>query len=224
MRRYLTVLTVLVLVPAIAMSQGRSRDRSTYSYINEAGQIVFTDAPPPEAAEQEKRIHNDEGIIVDRLAGKKSAEEIAEEQRLARIEREMEEQARRDRALLATYLSVEEIELHRDRRVELFQAQARVTELYLRNLEKRLNGLERDASHFSPYSEDPDAPMINARLLDDLNETKDAIKRHEQNIARYRRDEREIAARFQREIDRFKRLKGIDDSGAATTAVVTTTQ
>lgn len=204
------------------MSQGR--DRPTYSYVNESGQVIFTDKPPPEAADQEKRVHNEEGVIIDRMGGKKTAEQIEEELRLAKLEREMEEQARRDRALLATYLSVEEIELHRDRRVELFQAQARVTELYLRNLQKRLDGLERDASRFSPYSEDPDAPMINARLLDDLNETKDAIKRHEQNIARYRRDEREITARFQREIDRFKRLKGIDRTGASTTAVVTTTQ
>ena len=212
---------VFALVPAVALSQNRG---STYSYVNEAGEVVFTDAPPPDAANQEKRVHNDEGVIVDRFGGKKTSEELAEEMRLAKLEREAEEQARKDRALLATYLSVEEIELHRDRRVELFQAQARVTELYLRNLQKRLESLEKSASKFSPYSEDPDAPMINARLLDDLNETKDAIKRHEQNIARYRRDEREIAARFQREIDRFKRLKGIDRDESSTTAVVTTTQ
>ena len=43
-------------------------------------------------------------------------------------------QMRADRALLATYQNVDEIVMHRDRRVELFQAQSRVTELYLRNL------------------------------------------------------------------------------------------
>lgn len=199
------------------MSQGR--DRATYSYINEDGVVIYTDKLPPDAAEQEKRIHNEEGIVVDRLAGKKTAEQIEQEMLLAKLQQEKEEQARKDRALLATYLSVEEIELHRDRRVELFQAQARVTELYLRNLQGRLDDLEDTASQFSPYSEDADAPMISARLLDDLNETKEAINRHQQNIARYRRDEREITARFQREIDRFKLLKS-DDGSRGTTAVV----
>ena len=67
-------------------------------------------------------------------------------------------QARADQALLATYLSVEEIVMHRDRRVELFQAQSRVTELYLRNLERRLTKLRSARpKSYQPYSEDPDA-------------------------------------------------------------------
>ena len=57
-------------------------------------------------------------------------------------------QKRQDQALLATYLSVDEIIMHRDRRVELFQAQSRVTELYLRNLQRRLDNLRSEASRF----------------------------------------------------------------------------
>ena len=55
--------------------------------------------------------------------------------------------------MLATYLTIDEIVMHRDRRVELFQAQARVTELYLRNLQRRLDSLREEASKFRPYSD-----------------------------------------------------------------------
>ena len=61
-------------------------------------------------------------------------------------------QFRADQALLSTYVSVAEIEMHRDRRVELFQAQARVTELYLRNLQRRLDQLKTEAGRFKPSS------------------------------------------------------------------------
>ena len=58
--------------------------------------------------------------------------------------------------------------VHRDRRVELFQAQARVTELYLRNLQRRMETLREEASKYRPYNEDPEAPMIEPDLADDL--------------------------------------------------------
>ncbi|MDZ7644290.1 MAG: hypothetical protein U5K76_08860 [Woeseiaceae bacterium] len=119
-------------------------------------------------------------------------------------------QRRQDQALLATYLSIDEIEMHRDRRIELFQAQARVTELYLRNLQRRLESLEEEASKYRPYSEDPDAPMVDPDLVADLNETRDTIKRHEANLQRFREDEQTIVARFDDDIDRFKTLKGLN--------------
>lgn len=218
MRKSLTAICILTLIPALAWSQGR--DRHTYSYVNEKGEVVYTDRPPPESAEQEKRVHNDEGIVVERIRGKKTAEEIAEEERMAKLEEARELERQKNQALLATYLSVEEIEMHRDRRVELFQAQARVTELYLRNLEKRLESLQTQASRFRPYSEDPDAEMIDPGLLDDLNETKDTIQRHEQNLRRYKRDENEMNARFEADIERFKRLKGADGEERESRAVV----
>jgi len=208
---------LLLLLPALALSQGA---RQTYKWESHDGIINYGDSVPPEAAEQEKQILNDAGITVDVLRGKKTAEEIAEDKRLAELAAEKERQRQVDQALLATYLSVEEIEMHRDRRVELFQAQARVTELYLRNLERRLESIEKTAANFRPYSKNPDAEMIAPDLLDDLNETKQTIARHEQNLKRYQRDETQMNERFANDISRFKRLKGLDDSAVASSQSV----
>ena len=100
--------------------------------------------------------------------------------------------------------------MHRDRRVELFKAQARVTELYLRNLNRRMDSLREEASKFRPFSEDPDAPMIEPDLADDIQTTKETIARHEENLRKYETDERSIVARFGGDIDRFKELKGLN--------------
>jgi hypothetical protein len=61
-----------------------------------------------------------------------------------------------------------------------------------------------------PYSEDPDAPMIDPDLANDMTITKDTISRHENNLQRFRADEQNIVARFDGDIDRFKTLKGLN--------------
>lgn len=102
--------------------------------------------------------------------------------------------------------------MHRDRRVELFQAQSRVTELYLSNLSRRLEVLRAEAANYQPYSENSEAPMIPRELADDLRETKETIERHQTNLKKFRADEQQIITRFAGDISRFKILKGIEEN------------
>ena len=206
MRKLIFVIAGLLLAPLPVVAQQNGK---IYSWTDENGQVHYSTQVPAEFAEQDKRVLNERGIEVDVIEGKKSAEEL-EAERIAREAEIAEEVKRRkDLALLGTYLTVEEIKLHRDRRVELFEAQTRVTELYLTNLERRLNKLKQEASHYTPYSPDPDAPMIDPELVADINETQATIDRHKNNLQKYQRDVAEIIRRFEVDITRFRELKGI---------------
>ena len=204
--------TSLTLLLALSLSSGAlAQDARVYKWVDKDGVTHYGDSIPAEYAELPKEVINEHGVAVEHLAGKKTAEELEAD----RIEQErlmaVELQRRADRALLATYLSVDEILMHRDRRVELFQAQARVTELYLRNLERRMEKLRAEASNFQPYSEDPAAPMIDEGLANDIRKTKEIMGRHERNLQKFRSDEQQIVARFDGDISRFRLLKGLDD-------------
>lgn len=207
MRRILTSIALLCMLPSLGFAQANQR---AYKWVDENGVVHYGDKIPANAAELEKHIVNDAGVTVDIMRGKKTQEELAAERRQLELEQQQELKRRADAALLATYLSIEEIIMHRDRRVELFQAQARVTELYLRNLKRRLDSLQTLAENFRPYSTDPDAEMIDPALTEDINETKQTIARHENNLSRFRNDEEEMAARFDGDIVRFKELKGLN--------------
>ncbi|MDH3545682.1 MAG: DUF4124 domain-containing protein [Gammaproteobacteria bacterium] len=198
---------LIIALPIAALAQGQQR---VYRWVDEEGVVHYGDSIPARYAELPKQVLNERGITVDHLQGKKTPEEIEAERLAQELQTERELQRRADQALLATYLTVDEILMHRDRRVELFQAQSRVTELYLRNLQRRLDSLERDAAAFKPYSSDPDAPLIDPDLAEDLRTTKETIARHENNLKRFQTDEQQIIARFDGDIDRFKVLKGID--------------
>jgi uncharacterized protein DUF4124 len=205
MRKFIVTLALISLSSSVF---ARS-EQKVYKWVDADGNIYYGDSIPAEFAERPKEVLNDHGVTVENLEGKKTPEQLEQE----RIENEVrvaqELQRRADQALLATYLSVDEIEMHRDRRVELFQAQSRVTELYLRNLETRLQKLRDNASRYQPYSTDNNAPMIGEGLAEDLRKTKDTISRHERNLLKYESDEKQIIKRFDGDIARFKILKGI---------------
>jgi len=213
MKTLVITATALLLLPMAVIAK-EGNQQKLYRWVDFDGQVHFGDSVPAEYAEMEKQVLNEHGVTVDILDGKKTAEEVAEEKRQAHLAKELELRKRADQALLATYMSIEEILMHRDRRIELFQAQTRVTELYLVNLQRRLDSLMEDASQFQPYSDNPDAPMIDRDLTDDIASTKETIVRHEGNLQRFKSDENDIVERFQVDILRFKRIKGLDQQAS----------
>jgi len=201
----ITAAALLSLLPLIAAGEVER----VYKWVDEDGQVHYGDSIPPEYSDLPKQVLNDFGVTVDHLDGRKTEEQIEAERKAADLKLQKELQMQADRALLATYLNVDEIVMHRDRRIELFQAQSRVTELYLRNLERRLTKLKRDASRYRPYSTDPEAPLIDPDLVADITETQDTIARHQRNLMKFQEDERLMVTRFEGDINRFKSLKGV---------------
>ena len=205
-----SAVTTGFLIAAIASAAVAGEHERVYRWVDEDGQIHYGDSIPPEYSDLPKQVLNEHAVTVEYLEGRKTEEQLAAEAKARELEMQKELQLRADKALLATYLSVEEIVMHRDRRIELFQAQSRVTELYLRNLERRLEKLKREASRYRPYSDDPDAPLISEDLVADINETQATIARHQKNLLKFQEDERQMVSQFEGDINRFKALKGLD--------------
>ncbi len=205
MRLIVITITLCFLVPIASLAQ----ETRTYRWVDDEGVVHYGDSIPPEAAEKPKTVLNEQGVTVGRLEGRKSPEQIEAERVAAELKVQRDLQHRADTALLATYNNVDEITMHRDRRIELFQAQARVTELYLRNLRRRLAALEEDTHRYKPYSSDPAAPTIAPDLVEEVEHTKESIARHEKNLLKYQTDEQQIIERFEGQITRFVKLKGL---------------
>jgi len=205
MRKLIITATLITLSSSVFARD----EQKVYKWVDADGNVYYGDSVPVEFSERPKELLNEHGITIQNLEGKKTAEQLEQERIENQVLVAQELQNRADQALLQTYLSVDEIEMHRDRRVELFQAQSRVTELYLRNLESRLQKLRNNASRYQPYSTDSSAPMIDEGLAESLRKTKETITRHQRNLLKYESDEKQIIERFDGDIARFKILKGI---------------
>ena len=207
----LLVVAAFVL-PSTASAQSRSEGTRLYKWTDRNGVVQYGDKIPPEYANVDRNVLNDQGVHVGFEEGEITAEEravIQARERALEAERlNKAETARRDRMLLDTYLSVSDIEDLRDRRLELLESQIKVTELYLGNLRKRLVGLQAEASDFKPYTTRPDAPQVPANLALDIRRTTASISLYEQTLSRTRSDQEALRVSFDEDIARFRELKG----------------
>jgi hypothetical protein len=206
-----TVLVVAALaLPSIGSTQ--SPGPRLYKWTDRDGVVHYGDKIPPEFANLDRSVLNDQGVRVGFEEGEVTDAEravLAERERVLEADRLAKaEIARHDRMLLETYLSVSDIEDLRDRRLELLESQIKVTELYLNNLRKRLVGLQAEASVFKPYTTRADAPQIPEDLALDISRTTASISLYEQTLARTRSDQQALRNSFDNDITRFREIKG----------------
>lgn len=183
-----------------------------FRWVDDQGVVHYGDRVPPEFADRDRDLLNTQGVAVGVQEGVLTEAERAERARIEAINEEIRmtraESARRDQVLLDTYLSVVEIEHLRDRRLELLDAQIRVTEHYLNNLRKRLARLQREAADYKPYSDNPEAPDVPEALGLELSRAIASISLYEQTLTRSRNEQTALTAAFARDIVRFRELKG----------------
>ena len=197
---------------ALSFGLSQASAQSLYRWVDENGQVHYGDHVPPAYAKQDHEVLNEHGVPLRTIDGAATEEELAERDRIA-AERDAARlaeitRANRDRVLLDTYLSVDEIIRLRDQRLDLFEAQITVTETYLTNLNERLMELRQNANRFAPYSPDPDAPEIPENLTLDMTQTADSITLYEETLSRTREQSERLSEAFARDIERFKELTG----------------
>ncbi|MDE1922289.1 MAG: DUF4124 domain-containing protein [Gammaproteobacteria bacterium] len=197
----------MLLALCCALGQPRQAvGRDVYRWVDDHGVVHYGDQVPPQYATRERDVVNSEGVVVQRMAAQKTPEQIAAEQARKRA---IEEKASRDRNLLNTYVSVQEIEHLRDQRLALLADQIKVTSQFLDILNGRLARLRENSMHFQPYSHSPHAQPMPDQLADDLVRVTNDIHTQQQNLAEKHSEEAAMREQFSSDIQRFKELKGI---------------
>jgi len=208
-----TAAAALLTTLAIVIHCDEAAAQKIRRWVDDNGVVHYSEFVPPEYADRDRDVLNEHGIAVDFEQGAITDEERAEYARLAEEEdarrREAEAMARRDKVLLDTYLTVDEIEALRDRRVELMESQIKVTEQYLANLRKRLTALEREAEKLSQRDASEAGLPEDLRL--EISRTTASISLYEENLERARTERNDLQAAFAADISRFAELKGLDD-------------
>jgi hypothetical protein len=212
-RFLLLAAAALTLAAPSAFAQSKqTKQPKLYRWTDDKGVVHFGVSIPPQYAGRDRQVLNSQGVAVGFQQGEvTAAEKNAEqkEQKAAEAAQEAkEEAAKHDRMLLETYLSVHDIEELRDRRLELLDSQIKVTELYLTNLRKRLTELKAEASTYeNPTNGQPPRPVPDA-LAQDIAGTTETIASYETRVENTRSNQAKLRESFDRDITRFKELKG----------------
>jgi hypothetical protein len=197
-------LTALLASGGTAAAAGNGR--TLYKWVDDQGVTHYGDRIPPEYAGQEQHIMNSQGIEINRLEAQKTPEQLAADEQKRH---DVEERLSRDKNLLSTYGSVQEIERLRDQRLDLVSDQIKVTNQFLDTLNGRMKKLRLSSMHFKPYNTEEKAPPMPDQVAEDLVRLATDINTQEQNLRQKHGEETTMRKQFQSDIDRFKELKHI---------------
>ncbi len=199
-----TALTLALLVPVSAPLA------AIKCWTNKDGLRECGNAVPPEYAQKETRTLDRRGITVEVQERAKTAEEVAEQQRLEAAEREREaeekrlraERAAADRVLLATFATEQDIITSRDRKLAAVEGLIEVTRLTVGNLEQNLEQeKKRAASHERAGRPIPDD------LTADMASLQRQIEEKQAYIHLKQREMEELRTTYDADLQRFRELQ-----------------
>ncbi len=191
---------------AWSASSTPSSARKVYKWVDDQGETHYGDRIPPEYAAQAHGVVNGQGIEVEHTDAQKTPEQLAAEDQ-KRVD--AEQRANRDRNLLTTYGSVQEIEHLRDQRLSLLTDQIKLKEQFLETLNGKMSKLRTTTARYKPYSSDPNAPPMSDQLAEDLVRVGSDIHTQEENLRQKRSEQAVMNEQFESDIARFKELKGL---------------
>ncbi|MFN2339473.1 MAG: DUF4124 domain-containing protein [Gammaproteobacteria bacterium] len=195
----------LLLATTLGAGLPGAAQAGLYKWTDEQGNVHYGDRIPPQYAEKEQRRLNEQGITVEVKERAKTPAELAEEQRLAKVEAEQAElrrqQRERDRILLDTFSNEDEIIMTRDGKVSAIDAIIRVTLGRIENLRGRLAELTTRAANLERSGK-----AVPENLHDDIRSARQQIENNESYIVQKEEEQQETRAKYEADIQRFREL------------------
>jgi len=183
---------------------------AVYRCRDSKGETHVSDSRPPACEGIDTEVLSSSGAVMRVIEGEKTrlareARELIE----AKAREEQDKRLQRDRMLIETYTSVEDIERLRDQRLELLDSQYRVTQQNIRNLSERQTRLEMQIARFKPYTDKPDAPPLPDHLAEEMVNTVNGMRVYEETLAKTRKEQSDLRVAFDSDIKRFRELRGL---------------
>ena len=162
---------------------------------------------PPEFAQQGHDEVSSGGVTRESTRRAKSLEELkaehAEAKRKAAAEMLEREQASKDRVLLDTFSSDDDMLLARDGQITHLESQVRLTESHINKLNDSLEALIQQAADHKRRSNKP-----SEKLIGDIESLRQQIRDNQTFIETKLLEKTELLDKFETDIARFRELKG----------------
>ena len=191
--------SLFLLVTAVLQAVGGG----IVKWVDEKGVTHYGDHLPPGNADKSSVVLDNKGVVIKK---NDATLPLAERERLKQ-EREKDEklkaeQDRRDRILLASYSSEQEIDAARDRKVQLEQSTIQTLEVSLGESQKKLGSNKKLVADLQARKK-----PVPADLTQDIASLQRAVSRDQEQIAMRRKEIDNINQHFSEEKRRYAELK-----------------
>lgn len=196
--RHWKILLIITLFLTSGLASADSK--RIKKWVDENGVTHYGDVVPPQYADRKTTEMNSQGVVVRRNDPANNPQ--AKQQPKTK---EPTEQERRDKALLDSFTTAKEIDLARDRNLQMDRANVQSLKLRLSDAEKRLEKTNASIAEFSKNKK-----PVPADLTEDKKNQQADIKKIEEQIEQKQGAMDETRARFENDKKRFIELKSGD--------------
>ncbi len=190
---------------ALLIVISHSANAKLYKWVDEQGNVQYSDKLPPTAVKKSHEKLDRRGLVIDRTGRAKTPEEIAEEERVKRLreetQRQIAKQQAKDRVLLNSYRSEDDIILARDGKLATIDSQIRITYTNITRLKERLSGYKKRAANLERQGK-----QIPAQLQTGIDNTRKEINDSYASILRQEKDKDTIRSKYAQDLERFRTL------------------
>lgn len=180
-----------------------------YRWVDENGDVHFTDKVPPKQYSTGRTTKLGKGGIGNEEIGRsKTKEELLREKELKQLRKEQlrltEEQEQKDAVLLHTFRNEDEIILTRDGKLAAIDARIKLAKNNLKRLKSNLEDLQSHAA-----GQERAGKRVKKSVLRNIESTEDQIERNYGNILKSEEDKEVIREKYNEELVRFRQLKNL---------------
>ncbi len=199
---YLTI--ALIAITYTDISHARIKCWTNNEGVKECGDKV-----PPEYSQKGHQEISTQGVVVDEQERAKTEEELEEQRKLDAIKAEQErivaEKEKQDQILLRTFSGVDEIELTRDGKIAAIESSI----ILANNRNEKLQG-DMDVLLGKAAEAESSGKTPSEHLIKDMESKERQISNNKKFIEGKRADQEILKQEYAKNIERFKKLKGIE--------------
>jgi len=201
-----TLLLVILTLAPLDATLAVAGQPKMYRWVDEQGMVHYGDRIPPEYSRQGSTELSEQGIPVKVNPPAKTAAQLAEEARQAKIREEerrrAEDAAAHDRMLLSTFNTEDDLITVRDGKIASLESAIKIAKGRIESLKGTLQDLKHRAADMERKGE-----PVSEKLENDIQSTRDQIGNNLSYIQSKQREQEALRNQFEADLVRFRELK-----------------
>jgi hypothetical protein len=212
---------VAALAAALTLCGSGGAVAATYKWVDDQGVVHYSDKVPPEAVSKGATVLDKQGRPIKKIEPAPTPEQIkakaaAEEQQRA-LAKALDDQARKDRALMQSYTNEAEIDVARNRALTTIDTQIKAAQTYSVDLTRRQQELKKKRASYG----DKAVPIELERELNtvdvELSRQSALVKQKDEEVAA-------VNAKYDTDKKRWEEIKSDQQRSAAAAAAMAAQQ
>ena len=195
------VLTCLIGAALAVPAQAQQGNARVYKCIDPTGKVYYSDKMNPDCGQASEL--NSQGVVMPKKKEVAKAGQPSKADPAQATAKESKEQERRERALMATYTTEEEIDAARDRSLAIPEQGIKTIESKLGKANQQLTELKKQADALAAKKK-----TLPAQLLEDVNVIQKKISEFEADLMQRKAQSDSIRVKFESDKKRFRELNG----------------